>query len=76
MAPPKLPLNFKYKVLFGSYTSPPSKPFARESPPLEALNDQHSNFHPNVASSNNDVIVAIIVDLEQDLQLSKSTMKK
>jgi len=26
------------------YTSPPSKPFALESPPFETLNDQHIVF--------------------------------
>ncbi len=59
-----------------SYTSPPSEPFAPKSPSLETLNHQHSSSNPNVVTSNNNVIVATIIDLEQDLKLSKSTMKK
>ncbi len=45
--------------MFGfKFPTSPLKPFALESPPLEALNDPHSHFDINVASSNNNVSIA------------------
>ncbi len=77
MAPLKLPSNFKYKALFYSkFLAFMPKPFALESPPFKTLNDLHSGFDPNVFSSSNTIIVETIMNLEQDLELLKSTMKK
>jgi hypothetical protein len=65
MALPKLPLNFKYNALFGfRFPTFPLEPCGPESPLFEALNDHHLGFDLNVASSNNDVSIATIVDLE------------
>lgn len=57
MGPPKIPLNFKQKVLFGCRfpTSPP-KPLAPKSPLLEALNESHA--HSNTPSNNHVSIAA------------------
>ncbi len=77
MTPPKLLSNFKYKALFGSrFLAFVPQPFAFESPPLEALNDLHLGFDPDVASYNNTITVAIVIDLEQDFELQKYIMKK
>ncbi len=77
MALPKLPSNFKYKALFYSrFFVVIPKPFAPESPPLQILNDFHLGSDPNVFSPSNTIIVETIMNLEQDLELLKSTTKK
>jgi hypothetical protein len=65
MALPKLPLNFKYKALFGfKFPTSPLKPFGIESPLFEALNDPHLGSNLNVVSSSNAISIATIVNLD------------
>lgn len=65
MAPLKLPSNFRYKALFGyKFPTSPQELIAHESPPLEALNDLHVHFDPNVDSSNNIVTTRSIIKLD------------
>jgi hypothetical protein len=54
----------------------PLKPFAHKSLPFETLNDFHAHFDPNVVFSNDNVIVANVIDFEQDPELLKSIVKK
>ncbi len=49
----------------------PLKPFAHESPPFKTLSDFHADFDLNVVLSKNNVIVANVIDLEQDPKLFK-----
>ncbi len=64
MAPLKLPSNFKYKALFGyRFPTLPQKFIAHELPPVEALNDLHVHFDPNVDSSNNIITIRSIIKL-------------
>jgi hypothetical protein len=77
MTPPKLLSNFKCKALFGSrFLAFVPQPFAFESPQFEALNHLHLGFNSNVASCNNTITIAIVIDLEQDFELQKYIMKR
>jgi len=77
MAPLKLPSNFKYKALFGyRFPTLPQGPVAHELFPLEALNDLHVHFDPNVDSSSNIVTTRNIIKLEWEPKFLKHVLKK
>jgi hypothetical protein len=77
MAPLKFPSNFRYKALFGyRFPTSPQELIVHELLPLEALNNLHVHFDPNVNSSSNIVTTKSIIKLEYEPNFLKHALMK